>query len=96
MYFAPLLEVLGNLPVWSEKSVPFISIHFIVILFYRTISFDVVVISQEDVSDAVIFVSSFFVDFRFCLIWRMWPLAVYTLLGRFFLTTCAVSPDHVA
>ena len=33
-----------------------------------------------------------FVDCRFLRSWSMWPLPVWMLLGRCFLTSCLVSP----
>ena len=95
MHFAPLLGAFKSLPVWS-KNLPLISIHYIVTLFCRTSSIDFVVISQEDVMDGALYASFSFVNCTFCLICRMWTFVVYFDFGRCFLTSCDVSPCHVA
>ena len=63
MYFEALLDVVGNRPVWSEKTLPIIYMYWIVTSFFM-VSIDYVVIPQGLVGTGVVELLAF-VDQRF-------------------------------
>ena len=91
-YFVPLLDVLGNLPIWSVDILPVICNGLMCTTLVRSV-FDViaagmfVVVADGGEID--------FVDRMFILVLRICPFAVAIDLGRCFLTRSDVSPGHV-
>ena len=83
-YLFPLLEVMGNFPVWSEKTLPPNSTIFNdTNLFARTgFSGGSVVIIMSLLGVEV--VDFILVDRRFCLIFRRYSLTVAVDLSRYF------------
>ena len=94
MYWFPLLDFTGNLPVWSVATFPVGSLgsmDFRETMFVRALPvlFGVAVIS-------VCSLVSSFVLRMCCRVSFMWPFAVASDGGRCFCTNCAVSPGKVA
>jgi len=83
-----LLDVVGNLSVWSDKILPEISMRLMKTTFSR---------SRQAVSAYTVEFSWFFYVNRMpCLTTRIWPLVVAVDLGRYLWMRFAVSPGHVS
>ena len=92
-YWLPLLDFVGNRPVWSVKSLPVICKHCIVTMFCWTLSPGEFVVISHGVGVGV---GSFIcVDRMFCRICRMWPFAVAMDFGRCLRTAFDERPGHV-
>ena len=97
IYWLPLLDLFGNLPVWSEKSFPLTSMHLIVTVFCWTLFIlDFVVISLGAGGVSWLLCSFYFVDYRFYRIYRMCTFIVANDFGRCLRTIWDVSPGYVA
>ena len=91
-YFVPLLDVLGNLPIWSVEILFVICIGFMCTTLVRSV-FDVISAGVSLVGADV--GEEDFVERMFIFVLRMCPFAVAIDLGRCFLTRSDVRPGQI-
>ena len=94
IYLLPLLEVTGKRPVWSVEIFPDRSIHLIVTRLVRICGPGEGIAFVMTVGEGVA-VGRGFVLRMCCRIILRWPWAVWTELGRCFLTSWEVRPGQV-
>ena len=83
IYWLPLLDLFGNLPFWSGKKLPLISMHLIVTVFCWTLFIlDFVVISLSAGWVSWLLLTFCFMDRRFYRICLMCPFVVANDFGR--------------